>query len=35
MTYQIIYSPESLDDLRDIYSHIAFEQLARKMQKAR
>ena len=27
MTYQIIYSPESLDDLRDIYSHIAFEKL--------
>ena len=28
MTYQIIYSPESLDDLRDIYSYIAFEKLA-------
>ena len=35
MTYQLIYSPESLNDLRDIYSYIAFEQLARKMQKAR
>ena len=28
MTYQIIYSPESLDDLRAIYSYIAFEKLA-------
>ena len=28
MTYQIIYSPESLDDLRVIYSYIAFEKLA-------
>ena len=25
MTYRIIYSPESLDDLRAIYSCIAFE----------
>ena len=30
MTYQIIYSPESLDDLRDIYSYLAFETLAPK-----
>ena len=28
MTYQLIYSPESLDDLRDIYSYITFEKLA-------
>ena len=28
MTYQIIYSPESLDDLRVIYSYITFEKLA-------
>ena len=28
MTYKIIYSPESLDDLRAIYSYIAFEKLA-------
>ena len=28
MTYQIIYSPESLDDLRAIYSYIAFDKLA-------
>ena len=28
MTYQITYSPESLDDLRAIYSYIAFEKLA-------
>ena len=28
MTYQIIYSPESLDDLRAIYSYIAFEKLS-------
>lgn len=28
MTYQIIYSPESLDDLRAIYSYIAFEKFA-------
>ena len=28
MTYQIIYSPESLDDLRAIYSYIAFEKPA-------
>ena len=25
MTYRIIYSPESLDDLRAIYSYIAFD----------
>lgn len=24
-TYQIIYSPEALDDIRKIYSYIAFE----------
>ena len=24
MNYSIIYSPESLDDLRSIYSYIAF-----------
>ena len=30
MTYKIIYSPESLDDLRTIYSYIAFEKLASK-----
>ena len=24
MNYSIIYSPEALDDLRDIYSYIAF-----------
>ena len=28
MTYKIIYSPKSLDDLRTIYSYIAFEKLA-------
>lgn len=28
MTYKTIYSPESLDDLRAIYSYIAFEKLA-------
>ncbi len=28
MTYKIIYSPESLDDLRAIYSYIAFKKLA-------
>ena len=28
MIYKIIYSPESLDDLRAIYSYIAFEKLA-------
>ena len=28
MTYQIIYSAEALDDLRSIYSYIAFEKLA-------
>lgn len=28
MTYKIIYSPESLDDIRAIYSYIAFEKLA-------
>ena len=28
MTYRIIYSPESLDDLRAIYSYIAFDKLA-------
>ena len=28
MTYKVIYSPESLDDLRDIYSYIAYEKLA-------
>ena len=28
MTYKIIYSPESLNDLRAIYSYIAFEKLA-------
>lgn len=28
MTYKIIYSPESIDDLRAIYSYIAFEKLA-------
>ena len=26
MTYKIIYSPESIDDLRAIYSYIAFEK---------
>ena len=30
MTYKIIYSPKSLDDLRTIYSYIAFEILAPK-----
>lgn len=24
-TYQVIYSPEALDDIRKIYSYIAFE----------
>lgn len=24
MKYKVIYSPESLDDLRSLYSHIAF-----------
>lgn len=28
MTYKIIYSPESLDDLRTIYHYTAFEKLA-------
>ena len=28
MTYRIIYSPKSLDDLRAIYSYIAFDKLA-------
>ena len=28
MTYKIIYSPESLDDLRSIYMYIAYELLA-------
>lgn len=23
--YKVIYSPEALDDIRKIYSHIAFE----------
>lgn len=26
-TYNVIYSPQSLEDLRDIYSYIAFELL--------
>lgn len=28
MTYEIIYSPEALNDLRDIYMYITFEKLA-------
>ena len=24
-SYKVIYSPEALDDIRKIYSHIAFE----------
>ena len=28
MTYEIIYSPEALDDLRSIYKYIAFVKLA-------
>ena len=28
MTYEIIYSPEALDDIRSIYMYIAFEKLA-------
>ena len=28
MTYSIIYSPESLDDLRSIYMYIAYELCA-------
>ena len=28
MTFQIIYSPEALDDLRAIYMYIAYEKQA-------
>ena len=28
MSYTVIYSPEALDDLRAIYSYIAYEKLA-------
>ncbi len=28
MTYEIVYSPEALDDLRSIYKYIAFVKLA-------
>ena len=28
MTYEIIYSPEAIDDLRSIYLYIAYELLA-------
>ena len=28
MTYEIIYSTESIDDLRAIYMYIAYEKLA-------
>ena len=33
MTYQIIYSPEALDDLREIYSYIAYEILVPEYAK--
>ena len=28
MTYDIIYSPEAIDDIRPIYMYIAFEKMA-------
>ncbi len=28
MTYKIIYSPEAIDDIRAIYTYIAYEKMA-------
>ena len=34
MNYEIIYSPEALDDLRSIYMYIAYELLAGETSSA-